>query len=56
METISAIMQELRQEKVDVVKSVLSNSDIVWGRYDSDTIDELAKRIIKELDSKEEED
>ena len=34
------------QEKIE---SILSNSDIVWGRYGSDTIEELAKRILASI-------
>lgn len=31
------------------VEQILENSDIVWGRYGSDTIEELAEKIVKAL-------
>ncbi len=29
------------------IKNELGNSDIVWGRYGTDTIEELAERLTK---------
>ncbi len=31
------------------VEQILEHSDIVWGRYGSDTIEELAEKIVKAL-------
>jgi len=41
--------QEKKQERVE---RILSESDIVWSRYGSDTIADLAQRIIKSLKDK----
>ena len=38
------------EEKIKLVESILSSSDIVWGRYGCDTIEELAKRIVTRLE------
>jgi hypothetical protein len=38
-----------KEEKIEAVKRLLECSDIVWGRYGSDTIDELAERIVNRL-------
>ena len=32
------------------IKNVLSSSDIVWPRYGSQTIEELAKQIVKKIE------
>lgn len=42
-------------EKCEKVANILEQSDIVWGRYGSDTITELAARIVNKLEEKEEE-
>ena len=36
-------------EKIKKIMSVLEQSDIVWGRYGTDTIEKLAERILKKL-------
>ncbi len=38
--------KDKEQEKVE---SILSQSDIVWGKYGADTIEALAKRILASL-------
>lgn len=42
------------EEQIKKVTAILEQSDIVWGRYGSDTIEELAKRIVKKLETQEE--
>ena len=37
------------EEKIKKIVSILEQSDIVWGKYGSDTIEELAKRIVSRL-------
>ncbi len=32
------------------IENVLSSSDIVWPRYGSQTIEELAKQIVKKIE------
>lgn len=36
-------------EKILVIERILENSDIVWSRYGTETIEELAKRILNHL-------
>ena len=43
-------MNEELQKKIE---SILSRSDIVWGRYGSDTIEQLAARIVAVITTKE---
>jgi hypothetical protein len=42
------------QDKITKVVKILAQSDIVWGKYGYDTIQELAERIVKKLEEKEE--
>lgn len=37
------------KQQIELVIKTLENSDIVWSRYGSDTIQELAERIMKAL-------
>lgn len=37
------------KEKLAKIIVTLEHSDIVWGRYGSDTIEELAERILARL-------
>lgn len=32
------------------IENILSSSDIVWPRYGSQTIEELAKQIVKKIE------
>ena len=41
------------EEKITKVVKILKQSDIVWGKYGNDTIQELAERIVKNLEEKE---
>ena len=43
------------EEKIEAVKAILSQSDIVWPRYGCDNIEDLAKRIVAELEAADEE-
>lgn len=38
-----------KSKKLREVEIILSQSDIVWGRYGTDTIEKLAQRIISSL-------
>lgn len=40
----------MNEELKKKIESILSHSDIVWGRYGSDTISDLAERIVKEVE------
>lgn len=40
----------MNEELKNKIESILSSSDIVWGRYGSDTISKLAERIIKAVE------
>lgn len=42
----------MNEEKVDKVIEVLALSDIVWPRYGSETIEELARKIVSKLEEK----
>lgn len=46
-------MNEKEQKIAEVIK-ILTQSDIVWGRYGSDTIADLAERIVNKLENKKE--
>lgn len=37
------------QDKIETVKRTLEDSDIVWSKYGSDTIEDLAERIVERL-------
>lgn len=43
--------EEIADPKVEMVKNVLEDSNIVWGKYGDDTIEKLAKRIVEKLNS-----
>ena len=45
-----------RQEAVKIIRSELSRSDIVWSRYGSDSINDLAKRIAEKLSYDDDDD
>ena len=36
------------------IESILNSSDIVWPRYGSQTIEQLAKEIVKKIEEVEE--
>ena len=36
------------------IENILNSSDIVWPRYGSQTIEELAKQIVKKIEEVEE--
>lgn len=38
------------EEKILKVVTILEQSDIVWSKYGSDTIQQLAERIVKQLE------
>lgn len=38
-----------KSEDQEKVEAILSQSDIVWGKYGSDTIENLAARIVAKL-------
>lgn len=40
----------MNEELKKKIESILSSSDIVWVRYGSDTISELAERIVKAVE------
>jgi len=40
-------MNELLQKKIE---NILKSSDIVWPRYGSETIEELAKKIVERIE------
>lgn len=35
------------------IQTILSQSDIVWGKYGNDTVEELARRILLALEMEE---
>lgn len=39
----------MNEELQKQIEAILSQSDIVWGRYGSDTIEKLAARIVNSL-------
>lgn len=39
----------MTKSDVEIVKSTLEDSDIVWSKYGSDTIEALAQRIVDKL-------
>ena len=39
------------EEKLAAIISILENSDSVWPKYGSDTIEEIAERILKRISS-----
>jgi hypothetical protein len=45
-----------KQEQIKAVVNILASSDIVWGKYGSDTIQELAERIVEKVNEKEDSD
>jgi hypothetical protein len=44
----------MNEELKKKIESILSSSDIVWGRYGSDTISKLAERIVKAVEENQE--
>jgi hypothetical protein len=44
--SISTMNNEELQKKIE---NILNDSDIVWPRYGSQTIEQLAKKIVKEI-------
>ena len=40
----------MNDETIAAIKQILSNSDIVWPKYSSATIDELAEKIATKVD------
>jgi hypothetical protein len=40
----------MNEEILNAIKQSLSNSDIVWPRYGSETIEELAAKIAKKIE------
>jgi hypothetical protein len=42
----------MNEQDLAKIIATLEQSDIVWPRYGSDTIEELAKRILRELEQK----
>lgn len=43
------------QEKQKIIENILGQSDIVWPKYGSDTIEKLAERITKKIETAEKE-
>ena len=44
----------MTEELKKKIESILSSSDIVWGRFGLDTIPELAERIVKAVEENQE--
>lgn len=42
-----------KKEKIKRVINILESSDIVWGQYGTDTIEELAQRIVGRLEDED---
>lgn len=42
----------MKEEKLKIIISALEQSDIVWPRYGSETIKELAEKILKSIEEK----
>lgn len=43
----------MNEQLLSKIKSILSESDIVWPRYGSETVEELAKKILESIVDKE---
>lgn len=43
----------MNEEKVQKVIAILQYSDIVWPRYGSETVEELARKIVNRLEKEE---
>lgn len=43
----------MNEEKQKEIESILEQSDIVWPRYGSDSIENLAKKILTVLERKD---
>jgi len=43
----------MNKELLKKIENTLSQSDIVWGKYGSDTIEKLAARILSNIQSKD---
>lgn len=50
---INKIPEPKRSEILLKIQNILSDSDIVWPRYGNDTTGELAIRILKKIEEKE---
>ena len=42
----------MKEEKLKQIISILESSDIIWTRYGSETIQELAKKILNKVEEK----
>lgn len=42
----------MNEEKVQKIIAILQYSDIVWPRYGSETVEELARKIVSKLEEK----
>lgn len=42
----------MNEELQKQIENILSQSDIVWGKYGSDTIQNLAARIVRTVEEK----
>ena len=48
--TIKNIAENMNNEELQKkIENILASSDIVWPRYGSQTIEKLAKQIVKEI-------
>lgn len=45
----SILVPKLKSPQQSAIEQILSDSDIVWPRYGSDTIEALAQRIVDKL-------
>lgn len=42
----------MNEELQKQIENILSQSDIVWGKYGSDTVEKLAARILRTVEEK----
>lgn len=43
----------MNEQKLKTIESILEQSDIVWPRYGSDSIEDLAEKILLALEEKD---
>lgn len=48
-ESLKTIEPKLKSPEQSAIEQILSDSDIVWSKYGSDTIEALAQRIVDRL-------
>jgi hypothetical protein len=49
IENLQVLAPKLKPPEQSAIEQILTNSDIVWSKYGSDTIEALAQRIVDKL-------